>query len=134
MLTNCILWGNTAAISGPEVHNYASTSTFSHCDIKGSGGSVSWDTLFGTDGGNNIDDDPLFIDPDGADNIVGTDDDNLRLAGSSPCIDAGDTTALPADTADLDGDSDITEDIPHDLDGNPRVVGSEVDMGAYEVQ
>ncbi len=135
-LTNCILWGNTAATSGPEVHNNSSVPIFSHCDIAGCGGSgASWDTALGTDGGNNIGGNPLFMDANGADNIVGTVDDDLRLtAGSSPCIDAGDTAALPADTADLDGDSDTTEDIPHDLDGNPRVVGGDVDMGAYEVQ
>jgi parallel beta-helix repeat protein len=137
-LLNCVLWGNAATTSGPEVHNFDadSTPTFSHCDIEGSGGSgASWNTSLGADGGNNIADNPLFMDPDGADNIVGTVDDDLRLtAGSSPCIDAGDTTALPADTADLDGDTNTTEDIPHDLDGSPRVVGSEVDMGAYEVQ
>jgi parallel beta-helix repeat protein len=133
--TNCILYGNTATAGLGVYTTNQSTPTFSYCDIEDSGGSASWNTAIGADGGSNIADDPLFMDPDGADNIVGTVDDDLRLtAGSSPCIDAGDTTALPADTADLDGDSDTTEDIPHDLDGNSRVVGSEVDMGAYEVQ
>ena len=61
-----------------------------------------------------------------------------------PCIDAGDNTAVPPDTADLDGDGNTTEPIPLDLDGNLRFVDCPdipdtgngtppiVDMGAYE--
>ena len=40
------------------------------------------------DGGGNINADPLFVDDDGADNITGTLDDDLRLLPGSPCIDA----------------------------------------------
>ena len=66
-------------------------------------------------------------------------DDTGNPGSNSPCIDAGDDDALPADTNDCDGDSDTTEDIPCDLDGNTRVVDKEtstndVDMGCYEVQ
>ena len=43
-------------------------------------------------------------------------------------------TALPTDVDDLDGDDDLTEIIPYDLDGNPRVVGASVDLGVYETQ
>ena len=59
---------------------------------------------------------------------------DLRLASGSQCIDSGDNTALPADTQDLDGDDNVTESIPYDLDGKPRVVNTTVDMGAYEYQ
>jgi hypothetical protein len=59
---------------------------------------------------------------------------DLHLSPSSPCIDTGDTSALPTDTADLDGDGDTLEVLPHDLGGNTRVVGGDVDMGAYEDQ
>jgi cysteine-rich repeat protein len=83
------------------------------------------------DNGTNIGDDPMFVDPDGGDNVVGTDDDNLRLQQGSPCINAGDDAAVPPDTCDLDGDFDTTEKIPIDLDGNARFAGV-VDMGAYE--
>jgi hypothetical protein len=33
--------------------------------------------------------DPMFIDPEGPDGILGTDDDDFRVAYGSPCIDAG---------------------------------------------
>lgn len=42
--------------------------------------------------------------------------------------------SLPADKLDLDDDGDTTEPIPRDVVGNPRVVGDDVDIGAYEVQ
>jgi len=58
-------------------------------------------------GEGNIDADPLFADADG------------RLAPGSPCIDAGDDSAVLVTT---------------DLDGNPRIVGIAVDMGAFEAQ
>jgi len=85
-------------------------------------------------GSNNLNFDPLFIDTDGADNIVGTIDDNLRLQPGSPAIDSGDSCTLPSDTLDLDGDGDTTERLPYDLDGFARMVGYAVDMGAYENQ
>ncbi|MHC4544496.1 MAG: right-handed parallel beta-helix repeat-containing protein, partial [Planctomycetota bacterium] len=110
-MTNCILWANNdsygtnpyAQIEGfdPSIINY-------NC-IQGWSGDLG--------GIGNIGDDPLFVDADGIDNIVGTDDDNLRLLLGSPCIDAGDNSVVWVTT---------------DLDGNPRIRGSAVDMGAYE--
>ena len=69
----------------------------------------------------NINADPLFVDADGPDNLVGTADDNLRLRANSSCINGGDNTALPPGVAT-------------DLDGNARIVGVTVDMGAYEFE
>jgi len=46
---------------------------------------------------------------------------DLRLRSISPCIDSGWSAGVP---------SGITTD----LDGNPRIAGSAVDMGAYEFQ
>ena len=40
------------------------------------------------DGGGNFDADPLFVDADGVDDTIGTDDDDLRLLAGSPCIDS----------------------------------------------
>ena len=100
----------------------------------------------GHSGTGNIDSNPLFADPDGPDNIPGTEDDNLRLRFGSPCIDAGDNTTVLPDHADLDGDGDTQEPIPLDMDGNERFVDDPdtedtgngappiIDMGAYEYQ
>ncbi len=57
---------------------------------------------------------------------------DFRLRPDSPCVDTGETAALPTDTADLDGDGDTSEQLPIDLAGAPRVTGEAVDMGAYE--
>jgi len=113
-LTNVIMWGDSA-LFGNEAYNELGASTaFSYSLIEGSGGSgVGWDPGVGTDGLNNIDADPLFIDAAGG---------NLRLSVGSPAIGAGDNNApnLPST----------------DLDGNPRIRpdGDTVDMGAYEAE
>ena len=85
-----------------------------------------------TDLGGNLSDDPMFSDVDGADGISGNLDDDFRLLDSSPGIDAGSSIWLPADSLDLDGDGNTTEPLPIDLDGNERLFGSVVDIGAYE--
>ena len=74
------------------------------------GGSVAVtysDVQGGWAGEGNIDADPLFADADG------------RLSPGSPCIDAGNNSTVTVTT---------------DLDGNPRIVGIAVDMGAFEAQ
>jgi hypothetical protein len=116
-LTNCILWGNTAT-TGYQIYNSSSTPSISYSDVQGSGGSVGWDTTLGTDGGGNIDADPLFVVPVPTIPMPNTGGD-LRLHATSPAVDAGDDTAVPAG-------------ITTDLDGNPRTIGDAVDMGAYE--
>jgi hypothetical protein len=95
-----------------------------------------------------MDTDPRFRDPAGADEVVGTVDDDLALRAGSRCIDAGDNTAVPADTDDLDLDDDLLERIPLDPAGKARFaddpdtadtgVADEpeypkiIDIGAYE--
>ncbi|MHC4460087.1 MAG: right-handed parallel beta-helix repeat-containing protein [Planctomycetota bacterium] len=118
-VTNCIFWGDSAP-TGPEISNSGSSPTVSYSDIAG-----------GYGGTGNIDEDPLFVDADGADNIVGTEDDNLRLLAGSPCIDAGDNTAVPSGvTTDLDGNPRFVDHpvITDTGNGTPPIV----DMGAYE--
>jgi len=157
-LINCILWGNMATIGDHEIFNASSIPRITFCDIAGSGGSAAWDASLGTDGGGNIDADPNFVrqPDDGGDGFgddpstpnvdEGANDDfgDLRLSPGSPCIDAGDNSAVPADAFDLDGDGDLTEPIPFDLDGLARFIDDPltpdtgvgtppiVDMGAYE--
>jgi predicted outer membrane repeat protein len=119
-LTNVILWGNTAN-SGSQIYNDNGAPVIGYSDIQGSGGSGSWDPALGTDGGNNIDDNPLFVrDPDpGPDgNWDGVDDDygDLHLQSSSPAIDSGTNSDCPAT----------------DLDGALRPFNGVCDMGAYE--
>jgi hypothetical protein len=111
-LSNVIGWGNQADFEGSEIFNQASTAMLSHCIVSGSGGSgPGWNPDIGSDGGQNLDFDPLFV--DGA---AG----NVRLSIGSPAMNRGDAAAVPAD-------------IESDLDGNPRSVGESVDVGAYEL-
>ena len=135
-LNNCILWGNSAP-DGPQIYNFDADTSISYSLVEGSNGSChDWNSSLGTDGGGNIDADPLFVDAANGD---------LHLQLTSPAIDAGDNSALPPDTADLDGDGDTSEVLPLDLDGFARCVdmgapdtgfGSApiVDMGAFEAQ
>jgi len=130
-ITNCILWGDTPQ----EIYVISSQPVVSYGDVQG-----------GWEGTGNIDEDPLFVDPDGPDDDPNTWEDNdYHLSPASPCIDAGCNVAVPPDTADLDSDDDTTEQTPLDLDGEGRFFddpdtpnygccgeGVVVDMGAYE--
>ncbi len=104
---NSILYGNSAGISDPEVFN-TGNNTFSYSLIAGSNGSLAWNASIGLDGGNNIDDDPLFADLVGGDLTV--------MAGSS-AIDAGNDAAVS---------------LGEDIVGGTRIQGASVDMGAFE--
>jgi len=56
------------------------------------------------------------------------------LLPGSLAINAGNNSLIPADTQDLDSDGDTSESIPYDQRRLTRVVGSNVDIGAFEVQ
>jgi hypothetical protein len=114
-MTNCIFWNNSVGGSTDEAAQIAGTTpTIDYSCVQG------WTGALGGIG--NIGADPLFVDPDNSD---------YRLSAGSPCIDAGDNTAVP-------------EEIISDLDGNPRFLEIPetpdtgngdipiVDMGAYE--
>ncbi|MFK7933637.1 MAG: choice-of-anchor Q domain-containing protein [Saprospiraceae bacterium] len=107
-MTNCILWGNTASDTDPNIYNESSGNpTFTNCLIEGSGGSSSWVSSLGTDGGNNLDADPFFVDAANGD---------VSLLACSDAIDAGTATGAPAT----------------DIIGTTRPQGAGYDMGAYE--
>jgi hypothetical protein len=90
-----------------------------------------------------VDLDPLFLNRLGPDGVAGTRDDNLRLSTVSPLIDAGFNGGVLADVLDLDGDMDLTEPVPLDVDGSVRFfdliapgsgvgVAPVVDLGPFE--
>lgn len=128
-LINCILWSNSDSSGTDESAQFDNSRTdqkslLNHCCVQG------WTGRLGGTG--NFDLNPVFVDPDGPDNTIGTEDDNLRLRPGSPCINAGDNTAVPVDTLDLDGDGDTDELIPFDIEGKSRILNGTVDIGAYE--
>jgi len=126
-LTNCILWGNNAD-NGDQIFRASAIALhIMFSNIEGSGGSDSWDNSLGVNVGGNVDADPLFVDADGEDNIIGTLDDNLRLLPNSPVIDAGINLGPQFD---IDGNLRIVDD-PTTVDtgvGFPAVI----DVGAFE--
>jgi hypothetical protein len=97
-VANCIFRDNTSPV-GAEIYKGTGTPTFSHCDIKGSGGSGAlWNPALGADGGGNIMSDPRFVAPTtpaGPDGLWRTGDDGLRLQSNSPCIGAADPAVAP---------------------------------------
>ncbi|MBL9031791.1 MAG: hypothetical protein JNM80_08795 [Phycisphaerae bacterium] len=133
-LRNSIVWGNTAQL-GTTVQQQITTVT-----NHGSFLTKSFSTVQGQDP------DPLFVDADGANNIVGDFDDDCRLRQASPCIDAADASVIPNDVGDLNGNGIWNEPIPFDLDGKSRRVdvpsvantgpgaAPHIDRGAYEFQ
>ncbi len=109
---NSIIWDPMAMIPAGfmGLPITASNPIFSYSDVFGCGGSGAWVAACGTDGGGNIDANPLFI--------GGTGVDPLYLQETSPCVDAGSNALVP-------------EGITTDILGSGRFNGT-VDMGAYE--
>jgi len=123
VISNCIMWANNAVIDGDQIFNNGPSDIpeISYCDIQHSGGSgENWNTDLGDDRGGNIDVAPLFVDANGADNVYGTEDDDIQLLAGSPCIDAGNNLLAALDRGDMDGDGITTEWIQSDPAGNER--------------
>ncbi len=124
-LSNCILWANTRGGATDEAAQISFAPTAP---------AVSYSCIQGLSqyaGNHNIGDDPLFADADGADDIAGTEDDDLSVFGGSYCIDSGDNDAVPSEILlDVRGlsrfvDNPLSDDTGH---GSAPVV----DMGAHE--
>jgi parallel beta-helix repeat protein len=116
-IANNIIADNTAASGGSGIYCSTATLTIDHNDVYNN-------TLVNCTSTNDPAADPNFIDAE------------YHIDLSSPCADAGDNTAVPDDTADLDGDGNTTEPIPYDFDGDPRIwedaASPTVDIGADE--
>ena len=144
-MVNSILWGNrdqtgsgtwdaqfrlstTGTGTGTQTPPPASTyEPVNYCCIQG------WMEALGGEG--NIGEDPLFADADGADDEPGTGDHDYHLTVDSPCIDAG-RNSPSGGTSGSGTPSTVSGGcaLGVDLDGNPRIRGGIVDMGAYEFQ
>jgi hypothetical protein len=111
-IANCVFWGNSdpgGMDESAQIHVFSGAPVVNYSDVQG-----GWT---GAGGAGNIDADPMFVDADGADDVVGTEDDDVRLVGGSPCIDVGDNSVVT---------------LASDLDGASRVRNCVVDLGAYE--
>jgi hypothetical protein len=114
VITNVIMWGDTASCfvgheNCAEIINHSGSPNVSYSLVQGSGGSAGWDPELGTNGGHNIDADPLYFGGSAGD---------LRILVGSPAVNAG-NSAVPGLPAT-------------DIAGSPRIQGPSVDMGAYE--
>jgi hypothetical protein len=126
-VVNSILWGN-----GTEVGGSYSTLTIDHSIVDG-----GCPNQADCSGGNLINENPQFADADGSDDVLATEDDDLRLqgpgsgGGASAAIDAGNNNAISA-SQDLDGNA-RRQDVSSVIDtGSPSGDSPYVDMGAYE--
>jgi hypothetical protein len=112
-VTNSVFWGNSA-YQGNEVFNVSCFPAVTYCDIELPSGTY--------DGTGNINADPLFIDPANG---------NFHLQSGSPCIDAGDNTAVPPGvTSDIAGGIRFFDD--PDTDDTGLGVPPIVDIGVDE--
>lgn len=141
-IRNSIVFGNTTeyndeSIEDRQLYFYTGALvTISRSDVQ------AWSGQFG--GVGNFSAIPLFTDADGVDNVLGTLDDEFHLLPGSPCIDRGDNNQIGSDFADVNGNGNIIEPLPLDLDGAPRRTDDPatpdqgagaapiVDLGAYE--
>ncbi|MGH7976384.1 MAG: choice-of-anchor Q domain-containing protein [Limisphaerales bacterium] len=115
-LVNCTIVGNSASLGGGGYN-----STMGNCIVYYNSGG-DYDHSYGsnslnyccttslTNGLDNITNAPVFVDLANGD---------FRLQSNSPCINSGNNAYVT---------------VTNDLDGNPRIVGGTVDIGAYEYQ
>ncbi len=98
-IENCVIWSNAAPLGAQVYVDNTQVLTMSFCNVEG-GAPAGY-------GRENINADPLLVEPLGADGVAGTLDDDLHLRPGSPCVDAGTSTPIGV----------LGED---DIDGQPR--------------
>lgn len=121
-LSNVIMWGNTSSYNfTTDMSNNVALPTIKYSIMRGSGGSGSgWNSALGTDGGGNLDTDPMLYPL--ADN--GGASLTHAFPETSPAWNAGDPafTSPPGPAFDQRGA------------GYARVVAGRIDIGAFESQ
>jgi len=132
VLTNCTFAGNSGVEGNGLLLSESSYLEATNCilrdggdEVVAEGSSTAVITYSNVEGGwagaGNIDAEALFADADGADDVVGTEDDDLQPVAGSPCVDSGDNSAVSAS-------------IETDIAGRVRIMNDAVDMGAHELQ
>jgi parallel beta-helix repeat protein len=113
ILTNCIVWGNRAwGTPGIEENQIAGYNpVINYCCVEGWSGALGGTGNFGAD--------PCFVEQGYWESRTYYPGD-YHLLTDSHCIDAGDPNFVPALNA-------------KDADGEPRIMGDRVDIGADEV-
>ncbi len=106
---NTILWGNYQ--DNNRIQFGGTSMTFSYCAIEG-----------GYTGTGNIN---LSETNETGPNFFNPVDGDWRLESSSPCLNTGNNSYI-------DGSDSLLPVISTDIDGNPRVLDTTVDMGVYE--
>jgi len=117
IMVNSIVYGNTITEGwGTQIRNYTDSDlTLSYSDIE-AGGINNGDGGTTTDGGGNIESNPLF---------VGSGDYPYLIFGESPCVDVGYNDAT-TETTDIRGGT-----YERKLNKTDGLAGT-IDMGAYE--
>lgn len=108
---NSTFWENDGLIGASEIDLIECNLTIRYSDIAGGLDAIGIDNSSLIDGGGNLDVDPLFVDLAGGD---------YHLQICSPLLDRGDPDFVP----------DVGET---DIDGEPRLLDTAVDIGADEV-
>ena len=161
--TNCIFQGNTALAGGACTLSSSfrqTNTTFTNCtftdNMAGQGSVLYYSTnpnqytpnvilvnsiIFGTQGNNAI-----YNNTNGATTTISysslevgiasytyTDGGNNIITSSSPYVSATDLHLFAGSQA-IDAGNNVAVSTANDLDNKPRIVGSSVDMGAYEFQ
>jgi hypothetical protein len=128
--SNCIVWDNLGGTGQADLDAIYPMGEGSNVSLAYSCAPGAWGQM-----STNTGMDPLFADPDGPDNVLGNWDDVLIPTAGYPVLNGGNNAAILPDIGDLDTDGvTFGEPTPLDLANQPRVVGSTVDMGAYERQ